>query len=622
MTLISSQRPEQNETSLAIVSRQHPLLPLPQLEAEGAGLLDRLLSVFQDPNMYVHVPEKNAGKTDDTRDPILVDATLNCLAVLIRTRPPIANKILAAVLNFNPLRSAPTAMTPRLHVIYRSMERTTFALLKFVLKSMPNHSMAEKIHAYMMRLQQQRTQMFSGAAGVKRPAEPTDGLDDAKRQRLTGPEKFPPMPHPPNTVAQLFTLTEDTMLHQFDVKLLPADIVSSVVFLLMQMLEQGKMDPAIAEVRARYEKLKKASLPTAIPDIPLAGPTGIDDEDDYEPDFALPPEGTVANTTEKALEELAAPALDLGPFELPKPPPLTGTEVATLSDQSIRHVLNQIVGLESAAATTTRQKLGLNRLAAAANDRDAWVTIICRLAARTSSSIDEYQALSDSSQSDSTAVVKTDPTNSSTALANRIREHLFMYILDDFRPRLSIAISWLSEEWYADKLHARSRPNDIHAQALPNYATWSIRLLDRLVQYLDARDKNLLIRFLSEIPSVTPDIMALVKTLARDPERVGMCILAMQYLLMFRPPSRNVVMRVLREVWEEGDAQVKGVAGKALKRFEHLEGGGGQAVEGGDVRVDEKSAVKRDGEGQVAKNEEEVAKNEADEVRVQNEADV
>ena len=37
-------------------------------------------------------------------DPILVDATLNCLAILIRTRPPISTKIISAILNFNPMK--------------------------------------------------------------------------------------------------------------------------------------------------------------------------------------------------------------------------------------------------------------------------------------------------------------------------------------------------------------------------------------------------------------------------------------------------------------------------------------------------------------------------------------
>ena len=49
----SIQRPEQNETSIALVPRNHPLLPLPNLEAEASGLLDRLLSVFQENSRWV-----------------------------------------------------------------------------------------------------------------------------------------------------------------------------------------------------------------------------------------------------------------------------------------------------------------------------------------------------------------------------------------------------------------------------------------------------------------------------------------------------------------------------------------------------------------------------------------
>ena len=46
--LTSLQRPEQNETSLAVVPRNHTLLSIPNLEAESSGLLDRLLGVFQE----------------------------------------------------------------------------------------------------------------------------------------------------------------------------------------------------------------------------------------------------------------------------------------------------------------------------------------------------------------------------------------------------------------------------------------------------------------------------------------------------------------------------------------------------------------------------------------------
>lgn len=47
------QRPEQNEISLALVPRDHPLIPPPKLEPEASGLLDRLLNIFHEKDRYV-----------------------------------------------------------------------------------------------------------------------------------------------------------------------------------------------------------------------------------------------------------------------------------------------------------------------------------------------------------------------------------------------------------------------------------------------------------------------------------------------------------------------------------------------------------------------------------------
>jgi symplekin len=44
--LYLSQRPEQNDISLALVPRDHPLIPYANLEAEAHGLLDRLLDII------------------------------------------------------------------------------------------------------------------------------------------------------------------------------------------------------------------------------------------------------------------------------------------------------------------------------------------------------------------------------------------------------------------------------------------------------------------------------------------------------------------------------------------------------------------------------------------------
>lgn len=65
-------------------------------------------------------------------DAVLVTATLNCLSILIRTRQSVTNKIVSAVLSFNPLKDTSSALTPKAKVQIKAMERTTRALLTHV----------------------------------------------------------------------------------------------------------------------------------------------------------------------------------------------------------------------------------------------------------------------------------------------------------------------------------------------------------------------------------------------------------------------------------------------------------------------------------------------------------
>ena len=65
-------------------------------------------------------------------DAVLVTATLNCLSVLIRTRQSITNKIVSAILSFNPLKNINSALAPRAKVQIKAVERTMRALLTHV----------------------------------------------------------------------------------------------------------------------------------------------------------------------------------------------------------------------------------------------------------------------------------------------------------------------------------------------------------------------------------------------------------------------------------------------------------------------------------------------------------
>lgn len=65
---------------------------------------------------------------------MLVNATLNCLGVLVRSRQSIANKIVSTILTFNPLKLGSSPMSPKLKVQIKSMERTTRSFLMNILR--------------------------------------------------------------------------------------------------------------------------------------------------------------------------------------------------------------------------------------------------------------------------------------------------------------------------------------------------------------------------------------------------------------------------------------------------------------------------------------------------------
>jgi len=99
-----------------------------------------------------------------------------------------------------------------------------------------------------------------------------------------------------------------------------------------------------------------------------------------------------------------------------------------------------------------------------------------------------------------------------------------------------------------------------------HYDSWVLHLLSGILPYLDARDVKILIRFLSEIPEVTLQIIRLVQTLARDPERINLCVQALHYLIMFRPPSRDICLNALEEMYNIYE-EARPAVSKVLKKW-------------------------------------------------------
>ncbi|KAL8791036.1 MAG: hypothetical protein Q9213_000243 [Squamulea squamosa] len=543
-------RPEQNEVSLALVTRDHPLIPPSRLEPEALGLLDRLLNVFHEENS----------------DAILVNATLNCLGTLIRTRQNAANKIITAILTFNPLKQANSPMSPKMKVQIKSMEKTTRTVLMNVMRRNENGPFAGRIRQYIDRLAQTRFEMFEeGSKKRGLPIEPTDGLDNAKRMRLgaelpdrPGP---PPLPSGPVSHAQLFTLTRDKGLTSFDVTQLPIDLIVRITVPVLHRIEQPAVDAAVNAVRTRYQSLKMSQAAQA--QAPPQQPG--EDEEDYEPDFEPTEEQTLNKTDNLPPEDplQLPPDLALGPFKLPQPPPLTPEETELIGKGTISRVFSMMNVLEEPSAAK-RQKPGLNRLAGSNYDRDAWMTVITRLATRASAGLDEEDTLNYEKEESKGTVAEQIPTPS---LSDGIRETLWKFIIEDFRARIPIAISWLNEEWFNDRIQSQSQ-YEAKTSKRPtkrNYEKWMLRTLDGILPFLDAKDK-ILIRFLSEIPAVDERVLDRVKGLAKDPERVTLAVNALYYLVLVRPPVREICVDALVDLWRNFE-DAKAPAAKLLKKL-------------------------------------------------------
>ncbi|KNG44124.1 mrna cleavage and polyadenylation specificity factor complex [Stemphylium lycopersici] len=519
-----SQRADHNDISLSLVPRDHPLIPL---------------------------------------------------GMLIHRRPNAANKILNSVFNFNPLKLANSPMTPKNKVIMKSIERTTRALLINIMKRNPENPVNGRIQQFLERMHRTRIEVFD-ESNRKRPAptEPTDGLDHAKRQRLVAepPSRTPSVqPLPPGEVSwrQLYTLNSEGSTANFDVQNFkdPEQLLRIVVPVL-QSVNPQKLEQAISAVRARYQTLRQnaASLPAQPPNPPAA-----EDEEEYEPDFEPEDAEQLINKLDglpsNPFPSQSGPSTALAPYKLPEAPPLSEQDVQKYGDMTVHRAFGMLSSVDETQKSRTT-KGGFNRLAATDYNRDAWITILSRLATRASAGLDDP----DEGIKDEYAVKSA---RGNTKISDSVRDGLYQYILYDWKRRIDVAISWLNEEWYNDMVLtqieeapiANGTVNGVPPSKPPrgNYHRCALRLIDGILPYIEHTDK-ILLRFLSEIPSIDYTILVRLKKMAEDPERIDLACNALHYLYMFRPPVRKIVVDILAEMWHEND-RAKPSARKLLVRW-------------------------------------------------------
>ncbi|KAB5530441.1 hypothetical protein GE09DRAFT_391788 [Coniochaeta sp. 2T2.1] len=542
------------DVSLSIIPPNHPLLDPRQLEAEATGLLDRMLGILQ----------------DNSSDAILVDGTLNTLSVLVRTRPSTSARIVNTILNFNPLKLANSPMTPKTKVLLKSMEKTTRLLMFHLSKRDPHNPLAPRMQQYAERLMRSRQEIFE-EAGRKRPmpGQPDSAQAAAKRQKMAEPQVVariivPPLGPGTHSLGALFTLTDNVALQGFDATQVPAALAARVSVTALASVPPELLAQAITGIQNRMMELATAPAVQAPPLNAETSPLDVEeDEDEYEPDFYA------AEDTEQILNKLDnAPAevppvqepetvnalATLGTFKLP-PPPLLNPDLANqISQVAVNRVFTPLATLED---TSRKHKSGINRLAASSFDRDSWLTVIIRIATRGTAGLEDNNSATIKDEESSSLVHKP-----SLSLSNSIRENLFRYVMEDFRRRIDVAVAWLCEEWYADQLAKKTQPESDRSL---HYERWAVKLLDGFLPYLTPQDK-VLTRFLAEIPELSRELLGRVKDLCRDPATVSLAVTSLLYLVMMRPPAREIALDTVGEIWVEYE-DARPMASKYLAKW-------------------------------------------------------
>ncbi|KAK2606134.1 hypothetical protein QQS21_003417 [Conoideocrella luteorostrata] len=524
------------DVSLDKVPPNHQSLDPRNLEAEASGLLDRMLGVLQ-----------------DSTDALLVDATLNCLSILVRTRPATSSRILNALLNFNPLQLANSPLTPRSRVMIKSMEKTARLLLIHLAKRDPHNPIVPRIHQHIERTMRTVMEVLDDS-GRKRPleAQQHDGFD-AKRQKVVESyvPRIPPLGPGPHSLADIFTLVGHTGLKSFDLSRVPAAMISKITVTALSRIDAQLLSKAVDGVRERLTAVANAPAPELNPN---TAPLGVeDDDDDYEPDFYQAEDAeqllNKLDGSSPALPELTAldTTLALTSFSLPQPPQLTAEMALTAGNGTVAKVVEMMKSLEEPAAK--KNKAGFVRLAASSGSRDAWMTILTRLATRSTIGLGE-------------TVVKgeEDEASQQPSLSNNIREVLYNYIMEDFRRHIDVAVSWLCEEWYNDKIQARmggDYPN--------NYEKIALRLINGFLPYLHPQDK-VLTRFLSEIPELQRGMLSRVKDMCRDPSVTQLALTSLLYLAIMRPPVKEMALDTVQDIWSEFE-DARPMASKYLSKY-------------------------------------------------------
>ncbi|KAI6044311.1 Symplekin tight junction protein C terminal-domain-containing protein [Pisolithus marmoratus] len=551
-----------NDPNIAIVPVDHPFISASALEAEGMKLLESVITM-----LYT------------SQDPDILTAIVNSWSTLVRQRPSLVHLVVSSLTSW-----APASLVGRPASAIKSVEKSIRILLVHISRGPHGSAFSAQINE-ALTIQAQRMERAS-AEEKARKAAVAAAATEATRKRP--PPAIPPeeQTDPKRLKAEVDNAAANSaaFLAAFDFTTLPIGLVTDLIVANLQAFSE----PALMNLVQSYRQSRgSSSVPPAKPSqppdsvartegTPVSGSLSgaetvkeepvdplkmdIDEEDmEYEPDklnLELSGEEAIANEEVILVDIPDDLPFDLSDFKLPSPKDFSMDERIALMRSATTRIWD---GAEDLLHTTS---VGGSQTAS-----DMWMLLIVRMVTRAVILPEPSESSKDEAESsDAAADMRL------TALYSRqdaLRQTLCGYIMNDFPARLRLAITWMNEEWYNDRIRSAADPS-----WRPNYESWLNQIVSTYQTILegkvdgkpDNKDKAFS-RFLLDLPDVPSDVLDMLRDLSVEADKMHVGFTTLRDFVLERPSLRAEALRVLLDLTTHPDSVTRRAAINTVRRW-------------------------------------------------------
>ncbi|EEB07760.2 mRNA cleavage and polyadenylation specificity factor complex subunit Pta1 [Schizosaccharomyces japonicus yFS275] len=533
---------KKDDISSLKIPPHHPSLKSNDLEKEAMEILQSLLSAFD----------------GNTSDPLYISAVLNTLPILVKRRQALLAPVMDVVLKFNvPKLTDPSVSPQQLQLSKKCIEKSVRVTLIHLIRNGCAGPYTNKIHAYLAG------QLMTGKGDEKARKRPHGEVESSLSKRTRSDVVHNIMGHMPsgpavstraadtaNPLVSIFaSQASNNPLHNFDVTSVPVEIASEIVLASLTQVDPAMLKRQLYMLRERVNSLTSGTA------------TAADVEDDEDEDDYEPPEVDVNSINDSVvrqanrMEGTSAMAKSEDSFKLETPDKLPPMALLESFYTAFSRLFSYCPLFEKSIISNSALQLNtLERVNNAVWDKHHWSLIIPRLCTRGLSNFQPIPEQENTSESQFT-------------LSSFVRGQLYNFIISNWRTTTELSLNWLCEEWLNDARmnEIPQEPNSTLVWEGPQYEKWALKLIDAILPYLESRDKVFMI-FMSELPELTPNIVQRIRQVCLDPDKVKLGFMTLQYLITFRPPSRDLCLELVESLWKE-NGELRAYASKLLKRW-------------------------------------------------------